>query len=319
MADKLIEERIYQPSTEEISIWLETNFLLFGLSDPAKQEVVKIKYRSESYNIWIIELHDNLHKIGHASVIKQEMYLNKAPVLIGFMTNIYIYPEYRGRKMLVHLISAVEKTSQDLKLAAIIVIARRQVKDMYYKFGYKGFGIFPELVLQHSYNQNIELKKQLFEFNLMATRQAYLATYSSLDGTVVRNDKYWNGIKKAIELGIYNFLEIKENNSYIYRISKDGTVLEVAGDIELLPKLLEKTKERTFKIIHDHPFFDFLLTIGGIYSFRPEQKEGHLIKIFSNERVLSNYLNGLVLDDQFNHTNNITKKNALNIIELNEW
>ena len=188
MADNLIKERIFRPSTEELIIWLETNFVLFGLSDPAKQEVVKIKYRSESYNIWIIEIYDNLHKIGHASIIKQKMYLNKVPVLIGFMTNVYVYPEYRGKKMLVHLISAVEKTSQDLQLAAIIVIARRQVKDMYYKFGYKGFGIFPEVVLQHSHNQNIDLKYQFCEFSLMDARQAYLATYSSLDGTVVRND-----------------------------------------------------------------------------------------------------------------------------------
>jgi len=319
MVNNLIKERIYQPSTEELNIWLETNFFLFGLSDQAKQEAVKIKYRSESNNIWIIELHDDLHKIGHASIIKQKMYVNKAPVLIGFMTNVFVYPEYRGQKMLIHLISAAEKTSQNLKLAAIIVIARRQVKDMYHKFGYKGFSIFPEVLLQDSHNQDIQLKHQFFESDLKDTSEAYLATYSGLDGTLVRNDKYWNGIKKAIELGIYNFLKIKDNNGYIYRISKGGVVLETAGDIELLPKLLEKTNERTFKITHNHPFFRFLSKIGGIYSFRPEQKEGHLIKICSNESALSEYLNGLVLTDQFNLTNDMIKMNTLNIIELNEW
>jgi len=315
----LIKERIYQPTAGELNIWLENNFSLFGISDPSKQEVVKMKYRSESNNIWTIELYDNLHKIGHASLIKQKMYLNNSLILIGFMTSVYVYPEYRGQKMLIRLISAVEKTSQNLQLAGIIVIARRQVKDMYYKFGYKGFGIFPEIILPKPYNQSIESGNQCSDFNLMDAIQAYIFTYKCLDGTIVRNEEYWNGIKKAIELEIYNFLGVKENDRYIYRISKDGKVLEAAGNLELLPKLLGKTRERSFKITHDHPFFGFLSTIGGVYKVRPEPKEGHLIKILSKENVLLNYLNRLVLDDQFNPTNDKTKKKTLNIIELNEW
>jgi hypothetical protein len=319
LADNLIKERIYKPTADELNIWLENNFSLFGISDPAKQEVLKMKYRSESNNIWTVELYDNLNKIGHASLIKQKMYLNNSLILIGFMTNVYVYPEYRGQKMLVQLISAVEKTSQSLKLAGIIVISRRQVKDMYYKFGYKGFGIFPEIILHQSYNQRIESTYQFSDFDLMDTMQAYISTYKCLDGTMVRNEECWNGIKKAIELKIYNFLGVKENNSYIYQISKEGKVLEVAGNLELLPKLLEKTRERSFRITHDHPFFDFLSIIGGMYRVRPEPKEGHLIKILSKESVLLNYLNRLVLDDQFNLINDKTKKKTLNILELNEW
>ena len=319
MAGNLFKERIYQPTTEELDVWLETNFFLFGLSDPTKQAVVKMKYRSELHNISIVELYDNLKKIGHASIIKQEMYLNKNLVSIGFMTSVYVYPEYRGRKLLIHLISAIEKTSQNLQLAAIIVIARRQVKDMYYKFGYEGFSIFPEIVLQHSYNHGIELENQLSEFNLNDINKAYLATYSSLDGTLMRNDKYWNSIKKAIEVGIYSFLKVEEDNRYIYQISRDGTVLEAAGDIELLQNMLKKTNNITFKITHNHPFFNFLSKNGGVYSFRPEKKEGHLIKTVNKESVLSGYLDSLALDNQFISSNDIIKRNTLNIIELNEW
>jgi hypothetical protein len=147
-----------------------------------------------------------------------------------------------------------------------------------------------------------------------------LNTYKGLNGTLERNEAYWDSLIDAADYGNHEFLINNTNNKFSYIVVKDDKVIELAGDSENVCDILEKCNISEIEISNDHPAFNLILSrISSDFTFRPEPKEGHLIKVYNEKLPVAVNLNNL-------HTSLYSEKTIfnkdssfINILYLNQW
>jgi predicted acetyltransferase len=306
--------KVLQANNSNIDEWLNLNFRLFDLAEARSQNMVRMKYYSALNAIKFVELYTSGEKIGHVSCIRQRMYIGSVVSDVAFLTSVYIFPRFRDNGYLLPLLTAAEEIATTENCIASIVVARRAVKDMYSKYGYFGFSIFPSV----SMNQNIlESRKTPTPFLNLESRgfnERYLETYLNINGTLVRNSMYWDSIKYAIKHGLFGLLEDGSTKSYI--VTKKSTAIEVAGSTEGLLNLVRTFCIKKLLISKDHPLFNPLMLLGGEYRYRPETTGGHLIKVLYKNSDVGKLLLSLNLSDS--NLGDIKFK-PMNLLELNQW
>lgn len=306
--------KIRKACKQNIDDWLNLNFSLFEITDLLIQNMVRLKYYSVLNEIQFVEIFDSQEKIGHVALIKQKMYIRSEIYEVAFLTSFYIFPKYRGNGYLPLLLAKAEELASIENCLASIIIARKAVRDMYSKQGYFGFGVFPSVYLSKKITKHdhaTHIPENISEINL---NKAYLASYSTLTGTIVRNELYWKSIKYALECGLFGI--ISDNSTDSYMIIKNSIAIEVAGDTDSVINLIERSPINMYITPKDHPIFEYLMQSGGEYQYRPEPKEGHLLKIMNKNSEGSNYLLSLVINDLNLSDINF---NYMNILELNQW
>lgn len=306
--------KIRKACKQNIDDWLNLNFSLFEITDLLIQNMIRLKYYSVLNEIQFVEIFDSQEKIGHVALIKQKMYIRSEIYEVAFLTSFYIFPKYRGNGYLSLLLAKAEELASIENCLASIIIARKAVRDMYSKQGYLGFSVFPSVYLSKKITKHdhaTHIPENIDEINL---NKAYLATYSTLTGTIVRSELYWKSIKYALKCGLFGI--ISDNSTDSYMIIKNSIAIEVAGNTDSVINLIERSPINMCITPKDHPIFEYLIQSGGEYQYRPEPKEGHLLKIMNKNSEGSNYLLSLVINDLNLSDINF---NYMNILELNQW
>ena len=303
-----------QANNSNIDEWLNLNYKLFNLVDARSQNMVRKRYYSALGAIKFIELYTSGEKVGHVSYIRQIMYIGSVLSDVTFLTSVYIFPKFRGRGYLLPLLTTAEELAISEKCIASIVVARRAVKDMYSKYGYFGFSVFPSVSLNQNALENRKSPAPPLNLESKQFNESYLKTYLNIDGTLVRNSLYWDSIKYAIEQGLIGLLEDIATKSYI--LTKQSTAIEIVGSAEGLVNLLRNYCIEQLLISKDHPLFKTLMLLGGEYRYRPEPTGGHLIKVFHENSDVGKLLLSLKLSDS-----NLAdiEFNPMNLLELNQW
>lgn len=310
----MINIKVIQANDSNLDEWLNLQFKLFNLNDAHIQNMVRIKYNSALNSIKFIELYISGEKIGQVSCIKQRMYIRSVVSDVAFLTSVYIFPKFRGNGYLLPLLTAAEEIATAEKCIASIIVARRSVKEMYSKFGYFGFSVFPSV----NFGQNEFKMKQNPKFQapieMIQFDENYIETYSIINGTLVRNLLYWESIKYAVKHGLFKLLVDIPTKSYI--LEKNSTAIEIAGSAEGLVKLFHSYNIEKILISKDHHFFKTIILLGGQFQQRPEPKEGHLIKILNKNSNFEKSLMSFELSDS-----NLADENfkPINLLELNQW
>jgi hypothetical protein len=306
--------KVINASRTDLDEWLNINFILFNSVDTYFQNMVRKKYYSALGSIKFIELYDSGEKIGHIALIKQKMLIHSQIFEVAFLTSVYIFPRFRRKGHVAALLSTAEKIAIEENCTASIIIARRAVKDMYSKYDYIGFSVFPTVRLGNDQFKNFQISTSEVNLSFKQLNESYLNTYSSISGTLLRNDLYWDSIRYSVENGLYGFLEDKQTNSYI--ITKNATAIEVAGNIDMLTNLINQHSITQLLIPSDHAIFKKLIKLGGEFQFRKEPREGHLIKVLGCDSYAKEVLTSL------QHSYSSLKPNDfkyMNILELNQW
>ena len=306
--------KVSQVRKQNIDDWLNLNFSLFELTDLRIQNMVRLKYDSALNEIQIIELVNSGEKIGHVALIKQKMYIRSEIYEVAFLTSVYIFPKYRGNGYLSPLLAKAEEIASIDNCVASIIIARKAVRDMYSKQGYFGFSVFPSVYLSKNIIKHRHAPPIPVNINEINLKDAYLTSYSALPGTIVRNELYWKSIKYSIECGLFGM--VNHNSKESYMITKESTVIEIAGNTNSVINLVERSPINVYITPKNHPIFDYLMQLGGEYRYRPEPKEGHLLKIVNTNSEGSTHLLSLIINDM--NLKNIDF-NYMNILELNQW
>jgi len=293
---------------------LEFAFESFGVKSRILQDITLMKYFSVPTNkIWTINVLVGHEKAAFANLIEQEMYIDSKILKVNYLTLVYVYPKHRGKKLVSCMIDEVERVSLEHNHSASFVIARKAIKDLYFKFGYHGFSVFPEIKLNTKSMVLEDKKNNISELEEIAS--AYEATYSKISGSLVRNGQYWDSINSYAEQGIINISALRLNKQFAYLIIKDSVLIEAAGDLNIMTDLVNKLAIKNFKILKSHPLGSNIISNGGNYYLRPEIKEGHLLRPFNNsENIFDKYI------IKSNEISTISsKKMVMNINLLNEW
>lgn len=299
---------------------LQKSFQEFDVTDLKIQQSILAKYATEldEKNLLAIELYEKDNLVASAISVYKRFYSNCGPLRLSFLTQVIVQEQFRGKGYLKLLMESVKESDIENSSLGSVVIARRKIGDMYYKFGYKGFGIFPKVIFETIQESKKSSRKKAIDLEL--TAKTYEITYGNIAGSIYRADTFWKYIRDELLNSRYFYDSVKIGSNFGYFIYYKNECIEIAGSTEsVYSELIEKSLNLgvdTYKIGSNHPAFQSLIDIGGAYSIRPEPTEGHLLKPYQKGNFLFDYLSKISknLADE-----NKKYKYSIDINLLNEW
>ena len=235
----MIETTVTNLNSTKLKLHLEFAFESFGVQSRILKDIALIKYFSVSTDkIWTINVLVNNDRAAFANIIEQEMYVDNKVLKVNYLTLVYVDPKYRGKKLVKFMIDEVGRVSSEHDHSATFVVARKAVKNFYYKFGYHGFSVFPEIKIDTK--SLVCEEEQNSIYNLEEISSAYEATYSKIAGSLLRNRRYWDSIKSYADQGFINIITLKQNKQFAYLIIKNSVLVEAAGNLNIMVKLVNK-------------------------------------------------------------------------------
>ena len=309
---------------EKLPEVLERSFKEFNIESKIQQNLMKNRYEQaiKESKIWTTEIYDSTNLIGSAVICIENFPFENKILKMSFLSQVIVQKEFRGLGYLKSIINAAAEIDHDLNCQASIVIARRAVGGMYNKYGYLGFGIFPEIKISKrtSMETNFTVTNNFIQ-KIDLLDDAYKSTYWQIPGSTVRSSARWTTIVNEIEQGLYDVIYEQSGADLSYAIIKKDTIIELSFTSEkILKKLISRQEIKTiksFKIGANHPGFQYILELGGTYCIRPEPLEGHMIRPYNKHEQLRNFL-------KINSASSINKnkKNpsfSIEIPELCQW
>ena len=287
--------------------------IIFGWNSETYKSIVK-RYNdyitNDNKEIWQISFTNSNQIIASCHLIVNNLEFLNSKVIN--LTNVYVTMEHRGQGYFYKLMGEVEKFARDCHIDLLLVVARKKVKDIYWKAGFHGFYNFPLLTFQSENPHKVETQ----------SISAKLAEVTELDRIRKISNK-WNLILQKRDYAAWNLIiqnntiEFINSKKSSYIIHKNGELLEF-GCIEE-QDVIEMVKHSIALQVLQIPF-DLVTRYSEImkefhynYSTRFEKKEGHLIKILNSQ-----YLNLLNIFDA-NQNLSQANKNYLEILPLDQW
>lgn len=287
--------------------------IIFGWNSETYKSIFKryINYiTNDNKEIWQISF-TNLNEIIASChlIVNNLEFLNSKVINV---TNVYVTKEHRGQGYFYKLIGEVEKFAKECSIDVLLVVARKKVKDIYWKAGFHGFYNFP--ILNFQSENPYKVKTQSIP--------AKLTEYIELNRLRNISNK-WNLILQKRDYATWNLIiqnntvEFINSKKSSYIIHKDGELLEYGGIeeqdvIEILQHSIAlKILKVPFDLVTRHS--EIIKKFQYNYSTRFEKKEGHLIKILNTQY--------LTLLNTFEANQNLSQANNyyLEILPLDQW
>lgn len=274
----------------DLSVLLEDYFKNFNIVSLEDQYYIYSRYMTlvQDKSLWSVKLEKNERVtkkgegdiVGSGVICSRHLYWSNSPIKVSFYSQIYIKPEYRGQGYLKYLMEELDACDRNLNSNATIVVARRAVGDLYYKFGFKGFSKFPIISLPQ---KKVEFNSINGLINFDKLREAYTSTYHGIKGYFARNMAFWEATISSLPANRFDFKHFNINGNYFYVICEYGRVVEIATNNQSAwPRILDFLSAAgvsEYAISLNHPASSFLLSIGGELTVRAEPKEGHMMRL----------------------------------------
>ena len=307
--------------SEKLKSFLQRSFVEFNITQPSIQESIFEKYSTglSQNKLTSLELFEDDNLVASAISSYQEFYSDCGPLKLSFLSQVIVQPLYRGRGHLGKLIEFTEDVDVENKSLASIVIARKKVGNLYSKYGYIGFGVFPSIVFQKPNREELFSPTISVDWQILST--AYEKTYQNIPGAILRSKEYWDYLKMEVENGRYSLGTIRSRRELGYVLFSKEECFEIASTSQALYAELIKISLsqgiRKFKVGSNHPSFQALIAEGGAYSVRPEREEGHMLKPYKGGEFLQNEVEMHMLRTL--RTNKDDEKFSIDINLPNEW
>ena len=223
-----------------------------------------------------------------ASCILVESYLNingiNLPVF--FLTQVITEEKFRKMGYFSLLLEKVEELSRQKQVNILLVIARRAVSDLYWKFGFKGFSHFPEYNSKLTKKLLIGDKFRLADLgDLEILRNIYSSSNDNSNCKVIRSKLFWQIIITNQSELTYEVLMPRDKKNRNYIVLQNGVLIESSSweDTQNSIDLFAKIESLLTQIKLDklHSISKYLVTGKWQYSERFEPKEGHLYKLLN--------------------------------------
>jgi hypothetical protein len=308
-------------NTRNLKSILHRSFEEFNVTDQAVQKSIYQKYSVDldKNKLLSLELFERGNLVASALSSYQQFYANCGPLKLSFLTQIIVQREYRGLGYLRKIMEIAQEVDERNQSLASIVIARRRVGNLYSRYGYLGFGVFPQIVFETSRVQELQINSLSVDWGKITN--AYEKTYRDIPGSVLRSKAYWRYVRNEVENGIYSLGTFQSGKDFGYVLYSKGICLEIAStNGALFPELLRVSLDHgivNFKIGSNHPFFGLAISEGGVYTVRPEREEGHMLKPYLGGEFLRKEID-LHMERIFGSKCN-AEKYSIDINLLNEW
>jgi len=307
--------------SEKLKSCLQRSFLEFNVTQPSTQESIFRKYSIDldKNKLAILELFEHENLVASAISSYQEFYSDCGPLKLSFLTQVIVQPQYRGRGHLGKLIEFAEEIDEKNSSLASIVIARKKVGKLYSKYGYIGFGVFPNIVFEKYHGEELLSASNSVDWEIVSV--AYEKTYQNIPGGIYRSNEYWSYLKMELENGRYSLGTIRLREELGYFLFSKEECFEIASTSNALYSELIKLSldqgVRKFKIGANHPAYQALIAEGGVYSVRPEREEGHMLKPYKGGEFLRDEIETHM--SRTLRTNYDDEKFSIDINLPNEW
>jgi len=308
-------------NAQNLKTTLQRSFEEFSVTDQGVQESIYQKYSLELHKNKLIslELVENGNLVASAVTCYQHFYTACGPIKLSFLTQVIVQEEFRGRGYLRKLMELAQDVDERNLSLGSIVIARRRVSNLYSRYGYLGFGVFPQVAIEKFQERVLETPSTLVDWNKISI--AYQKTYQNIPGSVYRSKDYWNYIKNEVDKGRYGLGYIQSGNDLGYFIYLKGDCVEIAStSTALFPDLLQISFGhglQRFKIGSNHPVFPVMVSAGGGYMVRPEREEGHMLKPYLGGEFLCREID--LHMERTLRAKDDGEKYSIDINLLNEW
>ena len=305
----------------KLKSFLQRSFIEFNITQPSIQESIFEKYSTalSQNKLASLELFEDDNLVASAISSYQEFYSDCGPLKLSFLSQVIVQPLYRGRGHLGKLIEFAEDVDVENKSLASIVIARKKVSNLYSKYGYIGFGVFPSIVFQKRNREELFSPTISVDWQILST--AYEKTYQNIPGGIYRSNEYWNHLKMELDNGRYSLGTIRLREELGYFLFLKEECFEIASTSDALYSELIKLSldqgVRKFKIGANHPAYQALMAEGGVYSVRPEREEGHMLKPYKGGEFLRDEVE--IHMSRTLRTNCDNEKFSIDINSPNEW
>jgi predicted acetyltransferase len=306
---------------EKLKSFLQKSFLEFNVTQPSIQESIFRKYSIDldKNKLAGLELFEDDNLVASAIISYQEFYSNCGPLKLSFLTQVIVQPQYRGRGHLGKLIEFAKEVDEKNESLASIVIARKKVGNLYSKYGYIGFGVFPNITIEKHHGEELLSASASVDWEIVSV--AYEKTYQNILGGIYRSNEYWNYLKLEVESGRYSLGTIRLREELGYFLFSNDECFEIASTSNALySELIELSGHlgvRKFRIGSNHPSYQVLKVEGGVYSVRPEREEGHMLKPYKGGEFLRAEIEMHM--SRTLQTNNDEEKFSIDISLPNEW
>jgi len=307
--------------SEKLKSFLQKSFLEFNVTEPRIQESMFRKYSTDldKNKLASLEVFEDDNLVASAISSYQEFYSDCGPLKLSFLTQIIVQPQFRGRGHLGKLIEFAEEIDEKNSSLASIVIARKKVGKLYSKYGYIGFGVFPNIVFEKYHGEELLSASTSVDWEIVSV--AYEKTYQNIPGGIYRSNEYWNYLKMELDNGRYSLATIRLREELGYFLFSKEECFEIASTSDALYSELIKLSldqgVRKFKIGANHPSYQALMAEGGVYSVRPEREEGHMLKPYKGGEFLRDEIEMHM--SRTLRTNYDDEKFSIDINLPNEW
>jgi predicted acetyltransferase len=300
---------------------LQRSFDEFNVTDQDSQQSMYEKYSVGlgEKKLINLELVEDGNLVASALSSYQEFYADCGPLKLSFLTQVIVQQKYRGRGHLRKLMEFAQVVDEKNSSLASIVIARKRVGNLYSRFGYFGFGVFPHISIKGALTRELHIPSDAIVWEKVYI--AYQSTYKNIPGSIYRSSEHWNHIRNEINRDKYGLVTIESGKELAYLIFFEEQCYEIASTSgALYSDLLQEALRhgiRKFRIGANHPFFPVIFSAGGEYVVRPEREEGHMLKpYFGGEffgKEIKDHMTRILsaeLDEE---------KFSIDINLLNEW
>lgn len=267
----------------DLPVLLQNYYKNFNIDGLADQDYIYSRYMTlvQEKSLWSVKLVKERDIIGSGVICSRHMYWSNSQLKVNFYSQIFIEPRYRGQGYFKHLMEELDFCDRNLNSNATIVIARREVGDLYWKHGFKGFSKFPIISLPRNKKAEAHSVNCLIDFDRF--REAYTSTYHGIKGYFARNLAFWEATISNLPANRFDLRHFDTNDNFFYVISDHNRVIEIATNNQnTWPEVLDFLSAigvSEYAISVNHPASSFLLFMGGELIVRPEPKEGHMMRL----------------------------------------
>lgn len=306
---------------EMLKSFLQKSFIEFNITQLSIQESIFRKYSTDldKNKLASLEIFENKNLVASAISSYQEFYSDCGPLKLSFLTQVIVQPQYRGHGYLGKLIEFAEEIDEKNNSLASIVIARKKVGKLYSKYGYIGFGVFPNIDFKNPHGETLLTTSTSMEWEIVPV--AYEKTYQNILGGIYRSNEYWKYLEMEVENGKYSLGTFRFRGEFGYFLFSKDECFEIAATSDALYSQLAKLSldqgVRKFKIGSNHPCYEALIAEGGVYSVRPEREEGHMLKPYKGGEFLRDEIERQM--SRTLRTNYDEEKFSIDINLPNEW
>lgn len=212
---------------------------------------------------FIIARSEQKDLIGLVRIVERNIHLGSAILNCGGISSVSIHPDWRGRGIMREIMKTAHEEMTRRGMDIAYLYGRRAMDGYYAQFGYYGINRYLDLEIISPILGKPRLTVASFNpKNIEQVRKSYYETYSSLAGSVLRNERVWSFLISKIDeaKGQTELLELDSNGSgdmVGYIVLSQGRIIEISVPGLYYQDILVIMKERGVKYISIHPHHPF--------------------------------------------------------------